>query len=140
VQQATRHLAAARNLLTTAAMTLRTVMAEPHAPFQTTRTRAGRAFAWLVTAFASRLHDRQPAARRTVQPPPHDQTRGELAIAADLALSRGEVATFQSILGVLADWVAEPLHCDLVDLAVACDLDLHAAIAMWPTVRERVFR
>jgi hypothetical protein len=130
---------AAQKLLVTAAMNLRAMIAEPHAAIQATRTRAGRAFAWLTTAFTSRLHDRAATSGRAVQPPPHDRTRGELAIAADLALSRGDIATFQSILGVLADWVVEPLHCDLVELAVACDRDLHAAIAVWPTIRERAF-
>jgi hypothetical protein len=64
---------------------------------------------------------------------------GELCVAADWALSDGDLDALGEIVRRIADAVPDPLHCDLIELADACTHDPARAWNAWPPLRDRVF-
>jgi hypothetical protein len=65
---------------------------------------------------------------------------GKLCIGADAALADGDFQSLRSFAKRLASYAHEPLHCQLVDLAEACTADIIRAGALWPRLRDRVYR
>ena len=65
---------------------------------------------------------------------------GELCIGGDWACAHGDVSGLRDIAGQLADYAAEPLHCQLRSLAELCRFDPDRATALWAGLRDRVYR
>lgn len=68
------------------------------------------------------------------------QTIGELCFGGDWACAHGDFGGLRYIAQQLADCVEEPLHCELVDLALACNTDPDRAAALWDCLKDQLFR
>jgi hypothetical protein len=65
---------------------------------------------------------------------------GELCIDGDWACSHGDFDGLRDIAQQLAACVAEPLHCELVELAGACQSDPARATALWARLKDTLYR
>ena len=63
---------------------------------------------------------------------------GTLCVGGDWARAHGDFETLRCIAQQLAGGVAEPLHCDLMELADLCLYDLDTASASWDLVKHRL--
>lgn len=68
------------------------------------------------------------------------QRIGKLCLGGDWACAHGDFAGLRSVAQQLAEYVAEPIHCELVDLARACKSDPDRAAVLWNGLKERLYR
>jgi hypothetical protein len=106
-----------------------------HRLFESLHSRARRALLSVFAAISARLRDRETKSRSAGSV----RSLGELAVEADLACACGDAAILEGVFRVLAERVAEPLHCELAALADFCRSDLRSVIAQWPALRERLY-
>ncbi len=64
---------------------------------------------------------------------------GELCFAGDRACVQQDLGALAGIARQLARLTPEPLHCELMSLAEACDCDRTSAIATWSQIRDRLY-
>jgi hypothetical protein len=67
-------------------------------------------------------------------------TIGALCVGGDWACAHGDLSALRHVAECLADYVDEPLHCELMELADACYCDPDRACASWSRVKEHVYR
>ena len=65
---------------------------------------------------------------------------GELCIGGDWACAHGDFGGLRYVAEQLADCVAEPLHCEFVELAGACYSDPDRASALWARLKDTLYR
>lgn len=63
---------------------------------------------------------------------------GELVIGGDWACAHGDAGALGYLARELSEYVAEPLHRELVALANLCDSAPDDAAHRWPQLREQV--
>lgn len=65
---------------------------------------------------------------------------GKLCVGGDWACANGDFGGLGSVAQQLADYVAEPVHCELAALAAACESDPERAAALWDALKSRLYR
>ncbi len=65
---------------------------------------------------------------------------GKLCVTGDWACVHGDLEALRSVVARLAEFVPEPLHCDLRALAEACHGERARATALWAGLKDRVYR
>jgi len=65
---------------------------------------------------------------------------GELCLGADWACAHGDFGGLRYVAQQLADYVAEPIHCELVELASACKSDPERAAALWNCLKDKLYQ
>ena len=68
------------------------------------------------------------------------QSIGKLCAGGDWACAHGDFSGLRNVARQLEDYVAEPLHCQLVDLADACVSDPERASMLWDRVKGILYR
>lgn len=67
-------------------------------------------------------------------------TIGTLCFGGDWACAHGDFAGLREVAQRLADYVPEPVHCDLAALAAACTSDPEEAAELWDRLKGRLYR
>ncbi|MBS1124505.1 MAG: hypothetical protein H6Q90_6733 [Deltaproteobacteria bacterium] len=70
------------------------------------------------------------------RPTPH--AIGELCVGGDWACAHGDLAALRHVAQRLAVHAREPVHCELLDLAEACNYDPDHAVELWVRIKDRV--
>lgn len=65
---------------------------------------------------------------------------GKLCVGGDWACAHGDLGGLRYVARQLADYVPEPMHCELDALATACAADPDRAIALWARLKSRLYR
>lgn len=65
---------------------------------------------------------------------------GKLCLGGDAACENGDLAGLRNVVQQLADFVPEPMHCELDALAAACNADADRAVALWAALKNRLYR
>jgi hypothetical protein len=68
------------------------------------------------------------------------QAIGKLCIGGDWACEHGDLGALRDIALRLAEYVPEPLHCDLRALVEACYGEQDRATELWNGLKDRVYR
>ena len=68
------------------------------------------------------------------------RTIGKLCVAGDWACAHGDYRELRFIVLQLAEYTAEPLHCQLAQLAILCKTDPRRAAARWSELKDRIYR
>jgi hypothetical protein len=68
------------------------------------------------------------------------QTIGKLCVGGDWACAHGDFAGLRQVARELADHALEPIHCELVELASACNSDPDRAAALWQELKNQLYR
>lgn len=63
---------------------------------------------------------------------------GELCTGGDWACAHGDVEALQFVVAQLAEYIREPLHCEVIALAEACASDPERATELWGKLKEKV--
>jgi hypothetical protein len=61
-------------------------------------------------------------------------------VGGDWACAHGDLSGLRYVAQQLADYAAEPVHCELVELATACREDPDRAVALWNRLKPRLYR
>lgn len=65
---------------------------------------------------------------------------GKLCVGGDWACANGDFGALRYVVRQLADFVPEPMHCELDALVVACVTDPDWAVAKWGALKNRLYR
>lgn len=65
---------------------------------------------------------------------------GKLCVGGDWACANGDLGGLRYVAQQLADYVPEAIHCELVTLAAACETDPDGAVALWISLKNRLYR
>lgn len=68
------------------------------------------------------------------------KTIGKLCVCGDWACAHGDFSGLQQVARALAAYAPEPVHCDLVELAAACNADPDRAAALWERLKNQLYR
>lgn len=65
---------------------------------------------------------------------------GKLCVGGDWACAHGDLGGLRDVARRLEAYVQEPIHCELEALVAACAADPNRAVALWSTLRDRIYR
>jgi hypothetical protein len=65
---------------------------------------------------------------------------GELCVGGDWACAHGDLGGLRHVAQQLADYVPEPMHCALIELATTCGCDPDRACALWARLKTDLYR
>jgi hypothetical protein len=65
---------------------------------------------------------------------------GELCVGGDWACAHGDFGGLRYVAQQLADYMPEPTHCALVELASMCSSDPDRASALWASIKTELYR
>lgn len=65
---------------------------------------------------------------------------GKLCVGGDWACAHGDLSALRHVAQQLADYVPEPIHCELEALSAACAAEPDRAAALWDALKNRLYR
>ena len=65
---------------------------------------------------------------------------GKLCVGGDWACANGDLNSLRYVAQQLADYVPEPIHCELAALVTACETDPDRAVALWTSLKNRLYQ
>lgn len=65
---------------------------------------------------------------------------GKLCVSGDRACANDDLAALRHVVRQLADYVPEPIHCELEALAAACTAAPHRVAALWDGLKNQLYR
>jgi hypothetical protein len=65
---------------------------------------------------------------------------GRLCFGGDWACAHGDFGGLRTIVRELADYMPEPIHCELAELACACSSDPDRAVELWDRLKTQLYR
>ena len=65
---------------------------------------------------------------------------GKLCVGGDRACANGDVEELRDVAYQLADYLPEPMHCEIEALASACEAQPRRAPALWDALKDRIYR
>lgn len=72
--------------------------------------------------------------------PETSEAIGTLCVGGDWACARGDLPALRDVARQLADYVSEPLHCELEALIAACGMGTDRAVTLWDALKDRIYR
>jgi hypothetical protein len=72
--------------------------------------------------------------------PEASETIGKLCVGGDWACANGDLGGLRHVAQQLADYVPEPVHCELDTLIVACASDPDRAARLWDAIKNQLYR